>query len=300
MSSIRGVWAASVTPFAAGGAIDDARLAAHCAWLLEQGCDGLSLFGTSGEGTSLGFSERCRALESVLESGIAPGLVMPATGGCDLATTMALTSHAASLGCPAALLLPPFYYKPADEDGLFDYFSAVIEGCARSGPGIGVLLYNFPFLTGVPISATLVRRLADAFPGAVIGVKDSSLDWRTTLRYTTLLPELSIFTGEDRHLRAALRVGGAGSISGTSNFAPGLLVRNWRSEDDEIARAELERFIDVFVGFQDAPFLQSCRAVTAALKGDDAWLAVRPPLRAAGIGTGTMLLDQFRKAGVTL
>jgi 4-hydroxy-tetrahydrodipicolinate synthase len=300
MSSIRGVWAASVTPFAPGGAIDDARLAAHCAWLLEQGCDGLSLFGTSGEGTSLGFSERCRALESVLESGIAPGLVAPATGGCDLATTVALTSHAAGLGCAAALVLPPFYYKPADDNGLFDYFAAVIEGCARSGAPIGLVLYNFPFMTGVPLSATLVRRLADVFPGAVVGVKDSSLDWRTTLRYIKTLPDLSIFTGEDRHLRAAMRVGGAGSISGTSNFAPGLLVRNYRSEDDETARAELERFIDVFVGHQDAPFLQSCKAVTAVVRGESEWLAVRPPLVAADIGTGTMLVEEFRKARLTL
>ncbi|CAH1654225.1 MULTISPECIES: dihydrodipicolinate synthase family protein [unclassified Chelatococcus] len=300
MTSIRGVWAASATPFGADGAINADRLADHCKWLLAQGCDGLSLFGTSGEGTSLGFVERRGALEAVIEAGIPPGLVMPATGGCDLATTVALTSHAAGLGCAAALVLPPFYYKPADESGLFDYFSAVIDGCARTGAQIGLVLYNFPFMTGVSISATLVRRLADAFPGSVVGVKDSSLDWRTTLRYIKTLPELSIFAGEDRHLRAAIRIGGAGSISGTSNFAPGLLVRNYRSEDDATARSELERFIDVFVGHQDAPFLQSCKAVTAVVRREPEWLAVRPPLRAADISTGTMLLEEFHKAGLTL
>ena len=84
---------------------------------------------------------------------------------------MLLTKQAAEVGCRGALLLPPFYYKNPTDDGLFAYFSEVIN---RVGGDIKYYLYNFPQQSAVPFSVDLIGRLLKAFPGVLKGVKDSS------------------------------------------------------------------------------------------------------------------------------
>jgi len=136
-----GVNAAVLTAMRDDLSIDLARMIAHGRWLLANGCNGLAILGTTGEANSLGIHERIAVMEGFVEAGVPARTLLPGTGTTAITDTVLLTRRAEELGCRGALVLPPFFYKNPSEDGLFAYFSEVIQ---RVGGDIGIYLYHFP------------------------------------------------------------------------------------------------------------------------------------------------------------
>jgi dihydrodipicolinate synthase/N-acetylneuraminate lyase len=174
---IRGVLAPVVTPFKQDLSPDTERFIAHCKWLLSQNC-GLAVFGTNSEANSLAVEERAVLLEELVAAGIDPARMMPGTGCCSITETVKLTAQAVEHGCAGVLMLPPFYYKDVGEEGLYRYFSEVVQrvGDAR----LKIYLYHIPPVAVVGITTRLVERLLAAYPNAIAGMKDSSGDWNNT------------------------------------------------------------------------------------------------------------------------
>ncbi|HYC14236.1 MAG TPA: dihydrodipicolinate synthase family protein [Stellaceae bacterium] len=300
-SSLRGVWPAVLTPFDKLLAIDDARLARHCKALLAAGCRGVSLFGTTGEGTALSADERQRSLEAVIAAGVPAARIMPSTGCCDVPTSAALAAHAAGLGVECVLVLPPFYLKDVNETGIYAHIAATIERTAALARGRSpkICLYNFPFHTGITLAPALVRRLAVAFPGIVVSVKDSSGDWPLSSSYLRELPDLDIFVGDERTILSALRAGGAGTVSGMANAIAPDLVRLCAGEARDAE--PLQHTVSAAVAAVTAhSFVPAVKAALAELWHEGAWRAVRPPLEAASPGVGASVLAALRTAGANL
>src|SRR5205814_7316897 len=174
---IRGVLAPVVTPFKADLSPDCERFIRHCQWLLSQDC-GLAVFGTNSEANSMAAGERSTLLDVLVAAGLDPSRMMPGTGCCSITETVELTAHAVKHGCAGVLMLPPFYYKEVSEEGLYRYFSEVVErvGDAR----LKSYLYHIPPVAVVGITRGLVVRLLAAYPNAIAGMKDSSGDWNNT------------------------------------------------------------------------------------------------------------------------
>jgi len=174
---IRGVLAPVVTPFKQDLSPDTERFIAHCRWLLSQNC-GLAVFGTNSEANSLSMEERAMLLDELVAAGINASRMMPGTGCCSIMETVKLTAQAVEHGCAGVLLLPPFYYKDVSEEGLYRYFSEVVQrvGDAR----LRIYLYHIPPVAVVGITTGLVERLLAAYPNAIAGMKDSSGDWNNT------------------------------------------------------------------------------------------------------------------------
>src|SRR5437899_7174727 len=126
---IRGVLAPVVTPLKADLSPDRQRFIRHCQWLLSQNCR-LAVFGTNSEANSMGAEERSTLLDALVAAGIDPSLMMPGTGCCSITETVKLTAHAVKHGCAGVLMLPPLYYKDVSEDGLYRYFSEVVQRAA--------------------------------------------------------------------------------------------------------------------------------------------------------------------------
>ena len=137
-----GVIAPLVTPFGEDGAPDPERFVAHADWLMANGCSGLAPFGTTSEANSLGLDERMEMLEELVDSGLDAAKLLPGTGMCSVTDAVTLTQHAVDVGCGGCLMLPPFYYKNPSEDGLFAYYSEVIE--AVGDDRLKVYLYHIP------------------------------------------------------------------------------------------------------------------------------------------------------------
>src|SRR3954462_7212399 len=212
---MQGVLAPVLTPFDRELNPDPAKFARFCRSLLEQGCSALAPFGTTSEANSLSLDERERLLDALLESGIPAEKLMPGTGCAALPDTVRLSRKAARAGCAGVLMLPPFYYKNVGEEGLFRSYAQVID---RVGdPRLRVYLYHIPQVSHVPVSMRVIERLLAAYPGVVVGIKDSSGDFENSRAMLRAFPGFEVFVGTEKFLLANLREGGAGSITATAN-----------------------------------------------------------------------------------
>src|SRR6184192_1287380 len=216
---IRGVLAPVVTPFKADLSPDCERFIRHCLWLLSQDC-GLAVFGTNSEANSMAAEERSTLLDAVVAAGIDPSRMMPGTGCCSIAETVELTMHAVRHGCAGVLMLPPFYYKDVSEEGLYRYFSEVVQRVGDTR--LKIYLYHIPPVAIVGITPKLVERLLKAYPSAIAGMKDSSGDWNNTKIFLDAFADngFDVFVGSESFLLANMRSGGAGTISATANVNP--------------------------------------------------------------------------------
>lgn len=279
--AISGVWSAVATPLDSDLNPDSAKLDRQCRWLLNNGCDGLALLGTTGEANSFSVAERKTILEGVLAGGVKPDQLAPGVGVAAIPETIELTRHALGLGVTRVVMLPPFYYKNVSDDGVFAAFSRIIDGVADAR--LRVVLYNFPQQSGVPLSLDLVARLIAAYPGIVGGIKDSSGKFETALGYCGLDDDFAVMVGSDPLFAQVLQAGGAGCITAVSNLCvPDLRVVydawNDPSRAEELARAQsrLEGWREVSLAYGTQ--LPAIKALLARRDGDEGWNRLRPPL----------------------
>lgn len=265
-----------ITPFHADHGIDTARFTDFCRWLVHQG-SGLAVFGTNSEANSLSLTERMALLETLVDAGIDPRRMLPGTGQCAVPDAVELTARAVKLGCAGVLMLPPFFYKPLDDAGLFAYYAEVIERVGAAD--LRVYLYHIPQFTGVPITHTLIERLLGAYPGTVAGIKDSSGDWSNTEAMLRRFPGFEIFPASEALLERALPLGAAGCISATANIQPAAianLIEAWGTPAFDAAQ---RRVAAVRAIVQTFPMIPALKRIVGRHLGDDAaWSTVRPPL----------------------
>ncbi|UPG74741.1 dihydrodipicolinate synthase family protein (plasmid) [Roseomonas gilardii subsp. gilardii] len=287
-----GVFCAALTPLTAELAPDHATFAEHARWLLEEGCDGIAMLGTTGEANSFSVGERKALLEATIGAGIAPDRLLPGTGVAALTETVELTRHALSLGVTTVVMLPPFYYKNVSDDGVFAAYAEVIErlGDAR----LRVVLYHIPQMSAVPLSLAVIARLIERFPGTVVGIKDSAGDIGNMLAMVERFPGFSVLAGADPLLLPLRRQGGAGCITATSNLVARDLAFIYRHALDDSRSAEVEAAQERVVTMRNraSRFAQmaSLKALTAERSGHTGWMRMRPPLMALSAEEKTSLL----------
>ncbi len=294
---IRGVLAPVITPFKADLSPDSERFARHCKWLLQSGCSGLAIFGTNSEANSLSVEEKLTLLAALLHAGVPGSALMPGTGHCALPATVRLTANALKMGCAGVLMLPPFYYKGVTDEGLFRYFSEVIERVGDER--LRVYLYHIPPVSQVPISLRLIGRLLSKYPGIVAGVKDSSGDWSNT---KAMLDEFGksgfdVFAGSEAFLLDNMRHGGVGCITATGNVNPGPIdnvYRNWRSADADQLQAGIGATRRIM---QKYPMIPALKSVVAHFGNDPQWRTVRPPLVELTKEQEAQLIPELKSAG---
>lgn len=291
-----GVNAAVLTAMRADLSPDLDRMAAHCRWLLGSGCNGLGVLGTTGEAASFGLHERKAILEGLVGRGIPATALMPGTGCASLSDTVELTLHAKAQGCRGVLVLPPFYYKSPSDDGLFAYFSEVLE---RTGGGIALYLYHFPQQSAVPFSLPLIERLLHAFPGAVRGVKDSSGSYDNMRAMVEAFGAdgFEVYSGSDEYVQNILAAGGAGCITAASNANSrwgGIVYAERTGPAADAAQAVLNATRRAATSVALIPGL---REVIARSTNDDAWRTIRPPHLKLGREQADAVWDAWEAAG---
>lgn len=278
---MRGVYAAVLTPLREDLSIDRAAFAAHCRRLLDEGCHGLGVFGTTGEANSFSIAERVDAWEALVADGIPAETLLPGTGACALPDAVTLTRAALDVGAPAVLALPPFYYKGVSDDGLFAFFAELIERV--SDDRLKLLLYHIPPMATIGFSPELIGRLLDAYPDTIAGTKDSSGDAARIEATCRDFPQLAVFAGSEALLLDTLRWGGAGCVSASVNVnAPEARAVYDRFHAGEDATAEQRALSELRATIGDRPLIPALKALMHQRTGDDVWRTLRPPLRPLG------------------
>ena len=266
---LNGIWSAVVTPIDEALEPDCARAVHYYGDLLDAGCDGINLLGTTGEAMSLSFRQRETLMEAIAESGLPLQRFMCGTGAASLADAIALKKVADRLGYAAALVMPPFFYRDASDDGILRFFDGLLSAASEAP----VVLYNFPAMSGITFSSNLVERLLQAFPKAIVGIKDSSNSLDYEREILARFPTLRVFPGSEALIAQGKPLGIAGCISGSVALWP-QLARAVLAGGDAAQALKLEEKRRT-VG---APLIAAVRKRIAQERGDDGWLRSVPPL----------------------
>lgn len=230
MTLIEGVFAAAITPVKIDFSPDIEAIPGFLDFLAYRGCHGALMLGTTGEGPSFSPEQRQEILRTALRvKEEHPSFqLLAGTGTPSLDETICLTRQAFELGVDGVVLLPPYYFRNVDEDGLFIWFLHVIRKAVPAG--CFVIGYHIPPMTGIPLTMDLLARLKDAFPDQFAGLKDSSGD----LLHAQALGErfgkdLWVFNGNDSHFSLALEHQATGCITAPANLISPELRRIWDS-----------------------------------------------------------------------
>jgi 4-hydroxy-tetrahydrodipicolinate synthase len=292
---IRGVLAPVLTPFNHELEPDVDRFIAHCQWLIGNDA-GLAIFGTNSEAASLSVDERIFLTDALLGAGVPASRLMPGTGACSLSDAVALTKHAVENGAAGVLMVPPFYFKNVSDDGLFAYYSEVIERVGDER--LAIYLYHIPQFTQVPITLGLIERLLKRYPKTVAGAKDSSGDWNNSKAMIDTFGKdgFDVFPASESLLSKAMPIGGAGCISATVNMNPAgihAVYEQWNGVRAESLQAQADTIRKIF---QAVPMIPAMKHVVAEFARDPEWRFVRPPLCQLTEDVASDLLHQLRAA----
>jgi 4-hydroxy-tetrahydrodipicolinate synthase len=298
MHPLAGVFAAAVTPLKADFSPDLEAISPLHQFLSGRGCHGILWLGTTGEGPSFSPEERLAILKSAVRARenlpSVPGVafkLLAGTGTPSLAETISLTRSAFDLGCDGVVVLPPYYYRNATDEGLFNYFQELIR---KAVPADGFLLgYHIPGMAGIGFSPDLLARLKDAFPEQFAGLKDSSHDPNLArLLGERFGSDLLVLTGTDSFLQLALENQAGGCITAPANLISPDLRQVWDGFQQGVDVSAFQERVTAIrhVLEQHPPFPPLLKALLSEQHGFPRW-PVRPPL----VDTPPALLEQVIK-----
>ncbi len=270
--TLSGVIAAVATPVGEDGSPDFGRAVKLARFLLNNGCDGLNVLGTTGEATSFSREERMAVMNAYKADGLPLERLMVGTGAAAVSDAIALTRHAAELGFAGALALPPFYYKGVPDDGLVAYIGALVK--ATEAKPVPIYLYHFPAMSGLPWHVPIIKRLRETYPSRIVGLKDSSGDMAFAHSAATISRDFAVFPSTEACLIEAKNGAFAGCISATANCNPDLCGRAWREGDAEA----LKQAVAIRALFDGKPLVSGVKALLAHIHGDPVLARVKPPL----------------------
>jgi 4-hydroxy-tetrahydrodipicolinate synthase len=298
-STLPAVLSPVLTPFKADGSPDAQKLLKQCQWLEANGV-GQAIYGTNSEANSMSESQKMDTLTTLVAGGLNPAHMMPGTGATSIDSTVSMTRHAVQHKCAGVLMLPPFYYKDVTDDGLFAYFSEVIQKVGDVG--LQIYIYNIPPVTKINLSLALLERLHKEYPKTVVGIKDSSGDWEFTESVIKLLAPsgFRVYAGSEVFLMRALRAGGVGCISATANVNPRAiaeLAAHWRESDADQRQGALDQVRSVFAKYQ---MIAGMKTAVAHYSKDSEWLRVRPPLVQLSADQQAKLLGELQKMNFSM
>lgn len=297
--SLSGVYAAALTPLLADQSIATEDVSKLLDFLARRGCHGALLLGTTGEGPSFSRQEKIELWKAALGvRKIHPKFrLLAGSGTPSLDETIDLTRTAFDLGMDGVVVLPPYFYRNATEEGLFGWFNQVL---LKAVPAGGFLfIYHIPQVTGVTLTLDLFARLKDAFPERFAGLKDSTgnLDHARQLG-ERFGKDLCVFNGNDRLFSAALQHQASGCITYLANIRSQDLRLVWdaheRNGEDQEAQARLDAARSIVDNYLPAP--ASMKVLISRLCHFRRW-SVRPPLVPLSEECEEQLLQELGKAG---
>ena len=212
MTKIRGIYAAGMSVFNKDLSLNIPKTIKHAERIIDQGCHGVAIFGSTGQAQLISVSEKISLLNELSQSRYKDKYLI-GTGLNSLGETINLMKVATSLNFNDFLLMPPAYYKYGDKE-VIEFYSKVVDAV----PSSKIILYNFEKLCGYKFSIECIKELVKKYPKQIVGVKDSSYNLYEYLR----IDNFSVLPGSESKLLKGLELGCAGIITATCNVTGGL------------------------------------------------------------------------------
>jgi len=212
MSKIKGIYAASMSIFNKNLSLNIEKTIGHAEKIIEQGCHGVAIFGSTGQAQLIPINEKIALLNKLSLSKYKDKFLV-GTGLNSLIETINLMKIATSLNLNKFLIMPPAYYKYGDKE-VIKFYTRIVNAV----PNSKIILYNFEKLCGYKFSLDCVKELVKIFPDQIVGVKDSSYNLFENLK----IENFSVLPGSEIKLLKGLEVGCSGIITATCNVTASL------------------------------------------------------------------------------
>lgn len=264
-----------ISPLSSDGACDTQALIYLSKHALQEGADGIVLFGTLGEGQSFSVAERQAALESLVSSGVPAERLIVGTGAAALPDAVTLTRHALGIGVERSLILAPFFFKGVSDQGVEDAIARLIDGVGDAR--MRLYIYDIPSVVSVAVAPAVITSLVQRYGAIIAGIKDSVADWAHVENSLKSFPGLEVFVGNEIFIPKALELGGAGAISGHGNIATRQLVALCKGETGRSGKlfASVETLYHAIARY---PVIPTVKALAAHRHAKPGYADVRAPL----------------------
>ncbi len=267
MSKFEGIYAATVSVLNNDLSLNIDKTINHAETIIDNGCHGAAIFGSTGQAQLLSISEKINLLNKLSLSKHKEKYLI-GTGLNSLGETINLMRVANSLSFNSFLIMPPAYYKYDDQD-VKNFYSKIVEASPQSK----IILYNFEKLSGYKFSLKCVEDLVKSFPDQIVGVKDSSYNLYENLK----LENFSVMPGSETKLLSGLKLGCSGIITATCNVTSQLARKvydDFKNGKDQTVNQKLCDIRQVFDRYN------LISAIHTFLKNkDDIYKNLLPPLR---------------------
>ena len=283
MSKINGIYAASMSVINDDLTLDVKKTIQHAEMIIDQGCHGAAIFGSTGQAQLISISEKINLLNQLSTSKYKEKYII-GTGLNSLSETINLMSVARSLDFKKFLIMPPAFYKYSDHD-VINFYSKIID----THPECQIILYNFEKLSGYKFSVECVKELVRLFPKQIIGVKDSSYNLYDNLK----IDNFSMMPGSESKLLKGLELGCSGIITATCNVTSALARKVYDDFFDKKEQTANQKLCDVRNTFEKYNLISGLH--TFYSKNDLIYKNVLPPLSILSSKEEKELIDNLEK-----
>ena len=287
MKEIKGIFAASVSILDENLSLDLNKTINHVENLINQGCHGVAIFGSTGQAQLLSVGEKINFLNKISENKNKSKYLI-GTGLNSLGETINFMKVSNSLGFKNFLIMPPAYYKYKDNE-VIKFYSKIVD----KNPDSKIILYNFEKLCGYKFSISCVEYLAKKFPEQIVGVKDSSYNLFENLK----IDNFSVFPGSELKLLKGLQLGCSGIISATCNVTSQLARKvydDFYAKKEQTQNEQLCKVRKVFDQFNLISGLHSF-----LLQEDKKYANILPPLSLLNSNDKKRLIEDLNKLNFT-
>ncbi len=288
---MQGIISAVPTVFDSEGVPQKAAYLKYCQWLLDNGCDGLNILGSTGEANSISNTDRKEIMGWAAKE-LDTERLMVGTGTPSLNDTIEITTHADNLGYPVALVLPPFYYKPISNAGLIAWYKTLDDALADRP--IQIYFYNFPQMTGISIPVEVIADLATQLPNRFTGIKDSSSDLDYCRAIVAASSGMSVFPSSETSIDQAHSSQFAGCISATVNITASLSAEAWNARADTLPSDLMEKIAQQRTEIANAGLIPAIKYLVADRSKDPDWCNILPPFLPLDKDAGKTLVAKIQ------
>ena len=288
MNKIKGIFAASMSVFNSNLSLNIEKTVSHAEKIIDQGCHGVAIFGSTGQAQLISISEKISLLNQLSKSKYKNKYII-GTGLNSLNETINLMTIASSLNFNNFLIMPPAYYKYGDKE-VIEFYSRVV----KASPDSRIILYNFEKLCGYKFSIECVEDLVKKFPKQIIGVKDSSYNLYEHLK----IDNFAILPGSESKLLKGLELGCAGIITATCNVTAGLSRKVYDDFIEKKEQTKNEMLCNVRNAFEKFNLISGLHSFMS--NKDEVYKNVLPPISLLNEKDKIQLINELNKLNFTL
>ena len=288
MSKIKGIYAASMSIFNKDLSLNIEKTISHAEKIIDQGCHGVAIFGSTGQAQLISVSEKISLLNKLSQSKYKDKFLV-GSGLNSLNETINLMKISSSLNFNNFLIMPPAYYKYGDKD-VIEFYSRLIDAV----PNCKIVLYNFEKLCGYKFSIECVEILVRKFPKQIVGVKDSSYNLYENLK----IDNFSVLPGSELKLLKGLELGCSGIITATCNVTASLSRKVYDDFIDKKQQNVNEMLCKVRSTFDQFNLISGLHSFMS--DKDEIYKNVLPPVSLLSIKDKRQLIEDLNKLNFKL